>query len=187
LRKSVFPAQASISSQAVASTGNRSGGSGQSHLKFAGNEGYRLYRLRKVLKSSSVLCQGSTSAVPFKAILLAIAFLFWSANQLWPNLSQATLCNDIAIALFVLGVFLVMIGWPATSQTNPSPKPARRPMQTKIFGVFWFNQSLKRVGRLPHCHLPSGRQIGNDVFRGLLSIFQHLTGVVGIDERISSQ
>jgi hypothetical protein len=51
----------------------------------------------------------------FKAILLAIAFLFWSANQLWPNLPQATLCNDLAIALFVLDVFLVMIGWPATS------------------------------------------------------------------------
>jgi hypothetical protein len=51
----------------------------------------------------------------FKAILLAIAFLFWSANQLWPNLPLATLCNDIAIALFVLDVFLVMIGWPATS------------------------------------------------------------------------
>lgn len=51
----------------------------------------------------------------FKAILLAIAFLFWSANQLWPNHPLATLCNDIAIALFVLDVFLVMIGWPATS------------------------------------------------------------------------
>ncbi len=40
-----------------------------------------------------------------KAILLAIAFLFWAANQLWPNLRQATLFNDIAIALFVLDVF----------------------------------------------------------------------------------
>ncbi len=50
-----------------------------------------------------------------KAILLAIAFLFWSANQLWPNLREATLFNDIAIALFVLDVFLVMVGWPATS------------------------------------------------------------------------
>ncbi len=50
-----------------------------------------------------------------KAILLAVAFLFWAANQLWPNLRQATLFNDIAIALFVLDVFLVMIGWPATS------------------------------------------------------------------------
>ena len=50
-----------------------------------------------------------------KAILLALAFLFWAANQLWPALPQATLFNDIAIALFVLDVFLVMIGWPATS------------------------------------------------------------------------
>jgi hypothetical protein len=50
-----------------------------------------------------------------KAVLLAIAFLFWAANQLWPDLPQATLFNDIAIGLFVLDVFLVMIGWPATS------------------------------------------------------------------------
>src|SRR5437764_13193861 len=28
-----------------------------------------------------------------KAILLALAFLFWSANQLWPDLKQATLFN----------------------------------------------------------------------------------------------
>ena len=50
-----------------------------------------------------------------KAIMLAVAFLFWAANQLWPDLPQATLFNDIAIALFVLDVFLVMIGWPTTS------------------------------------------------------------------------
>jgi len=50
-----------------------------------------------------------------KAILLAMAFLFWAANQLWPGSRQATLFNDIAIALFVLDVFLVMIGWPAAS------------------------------------------------------------------------
>ena len=50
-----------------------------------------------------------------KAILLAVAFLFWAANQFWPGLRQATLFNDIAIALFVLDVFLVMIGWPAAS------------------------------------------------------------------------
>jgi len=50
-----------------------------------------------------------------KAILLAIAFLFWAANQLWPNLPQAILFNDIAIGLFVLDVFLVLIGWPTTS------------------------------------------------------------------------
>ncbi len=50
-----------------------------------------------------------------KAVMLAVAFLFWGANQLWPDLPQATLYNDIAIALFVLDVFLVMIGWPPTS------------------------------------------------------------------------
>jgi hypothetical protein len=50
-----------------------------------------------------------------KAILLAVAFLFWAANQLWPSLPQATLFNDIAIALFVLDVFLVIIGFPASS------------------------------------------------------------------------
>jgi hypothetical protein len=50
-----------------------------------------------------------------KAILLAVAFLFWAANQCWPNPHQAMVCNDIAIALFVLDVFLVMIGWPAAS------------------------------------------------------------------------
>ena len=50
-----------------------------------------------------------------KAMMLAVAFLFWAANQLWPDLPQATLFNDIAIALFVLDVFLVIIGWPTTS------------------------------------------------------------------------
>jgi hypothetical protein len=50
-----------------------------------------------------------------KAGMLAVAFLFWAANQLWPNLPQATLFNDIAIGLFVLDLFLVILGWPAMS------------------------------------------------------------------------
>lgn len=50
-----------------------------------------------------------------KAGMLAVAFLFWSANQFWPDWREANLCNDIAIALFVLDVFLVMVGWPSTS------------------------------------------------------------------------
>lgn len=67
-----------------------------------------------------------------KAVLLAVAFLFWAANQLWPDFPQATLFNDIAIALFVLDVFLVMIGWPATSpdeafgETYVASRPDRR-------------------------------------------------------------
>jgi hypothetical protein len=43
-----------------------------------------------------------------KSILLAAAFLFWAANQLWPGARQATLFNDVAIALFVLDLFLMM-------------------------------------------------------------------------------
>jgi len=50
-----------------------------------------------------------------KAAMLAVAFLFWAANQFWPDWRQATVCNDIAIALFVLDVFLMMIGWPPVS------------------------------------------------------------------------
>jgi len=50
----------------------------------------------------------------FKAVLLAMAFLCWAANQFWPSWRQATVLNDIAIALFVFDIFLVMIGWPTT-------------------------------------------------------------------------
>lgn len=50
-----------------------------------------------------------------KALMLAVAFLFWAANQLWPDYRLSTLFNDIAIVLFVLDVFLVIVGWPASS------------------------------------------------------------------------
>ncbi len=50
-----------------------------------------------------------------KAILLALAFLSWAANQFWPDAPQATLFNDIAIALFVLDLLWVIIGWPSDS------------------------------------------------------------------------
>ena len=43
-----------------------------------------------------------------KAILLASAFLFWAANQLWPASRWATPFNDAAIALFVFDVCLVI-------------------------------------------------------------------------------
>ena len=51
----------------------------------------------------------------FKAVLLAIAFLLWAANQYWPDAAGAVVCNDLAIGLFVLDVFLVIVGWPASS------------------------------------------------------------------------
>jgi hypothetical protein len=59
-----------------------------------------------------------------KAILLATAFLFWSANQLWPDLPLATLFNDIAIALFVFDIFLIMVGWPASSPDSSFAEPS---------------------------------------------------------------
>jgi hypothetical protein len=68
-----------------------------------------------------------------KAILLAVAFLFWAANQVWPNPREATIFNDIAIALFVLDVFLVMVGWPGASpdesfgETYGAPSEGREP------------------------------------------------------------
>lgn len=62
-----------------------------------------------------------------KALLLAVAFLFWAANQFWPGLPQATLFNDIAIALFVLDVFLVIIGFPASSPDESFGETTSRP------------------------------------------------------------
>jgi hypothetical protein len=51
----------------------------------------------------------------FKAVLLATAFVLWAGNQFWPGASCATLLNDLAIGLFGLDVFLVIVGWPASS------------------------------------------------------------------------
>jgi hypothetical protein len=51
----------------------------------------------------------------FKATLLAIAFFFWAANQFWPDTAWATLLNDLAIWLFVLDIFFVIVGWPVSS------------------------------------------------------------------------
>jgi hypothetical protein len=50
-----------------------------------------------------------------KGIMLSVAFLFWAANQLWPDRREATFFNDMAIAIFVVDVFLVIVGWPSTS------------------------------------------------------------------------
>ena len=63
----------------------------------------------------------------FKAILLALAFLFWAANQFWPYPHQALVFNDIAIALFVLDVFLVIIGWPSASPDSSFAETYAKP------------------------------------------------------------
>jgi hypothetical protein len=48
-----------------------------------------------------------------KSCALAAAFFFWAANQRWPDHPKATLFNDLAVALFVIDVFLAIIGWPS--------------------------------------------------------------------------
>jgi hypothetical protein len=45
-----------------------------------------------------------------KTAILVLGFLFWAANQLWADCPLSTLFNDIAIAAFVLDVFLAIIG-----------------------------------------------------------------------------
>jgi hypothetical protein len=60
-----------------------------------------------------------------KAGMLAAAFFFWAANQLWPDSSRAILFNDIAIGLFILDVFLVMISRSQVAQ-HESPHTRRR-------------------------------------------------------------
>ena len=54
----------------------------------------------------------------FRAILLAMAFLFWAANQALGEAPLATLMNDLAIALFVIDVLLTMAVWPADKSAS---------------------------------------------------------------------
>ena len=68
----------------------------------------------------------------FKAILLATAFLLWAANQFWAEAPRATLFNDIAIALFVLDVFLVIVGWPASSPDESFADSYKEPKDDEI-------------------------------------------------------
>jgi len=54
-----------------------------------------------------------------RAIILAVAFLCWAENQLLGDGRFATLFNDLAIALFVVDVFLTMVGWPLEQDGSP--------------------------------------------------------------------
>jgi hypothetical protein len=55
-----------------------------------------------------------------KAMMLAVVFLFWAANQLWPELPQATFFNDTVIALFPGSIIN-----PAGRRTGTSGDPLR--------------------------------------------------------------
>lgn len=65
-----------------------------------------------------------SAAELLKAVLLASAFLLWAANQFWPNSQRATLFNDLAIAFFVLDLFLIVVGWPGSSPARVNDNAA---------------------------------------------------------------
>ncbi len=56
-----------------------------------------------------------------KGCLLAAAFLFWAANQWWPEHPWSTRFNDLAVALFVIDVFLAICGTPAVGPPRAAP------------------------------------------------------------------
>jgi hypothetical protein len=84
-----------------------------------------------------------------KAILLAAAFLFWSANQFWPNPHQATIFNDLAIALFVLDVFLVIIGWPSASPDESFAETYSKPDYSQPSPIHQTNQARNKSAAVP--------------------------------------
>jgi hypothetical protein len=54
------------------------------------------------------VAKGASRAEWVKALIVALAFLFWAGNQLCADVTIATDLNDVAIALFVLDVVLVL-------------------------------------------------------------------------------
>ena len=64
----------------------------------------------------------ATRAEMGRAIVLAAAFLFWAANQFWPDSPQATLFNDLAVALFVIDVWLTMVAERQTARSAVAMK-----------------------------------------------------------------
>lgn len=91
---------------------------------------------------SSLLYQAAKRQQPLgviKAAVLAAAFLFWAANQLLPGTAYATLFNDLAITLFVLDVFLTVVGRPLSLPregfTATAPMPEIDPRSTPNNGM----------------------------------------------------
>jgi hypothetical protein len=56
-----------------------------------------------------------------RAMIVVAAFVAWSANQYWPEDALATSWNDIAIALFVIDIFLSLTIAPGAG-VAPTPK-----------------------------------------------------------------
>ncbi len=62
-----------------------------------------------------------------RTLLLAAAFVCWSANQFWPAHPRATLLNDLAVALFVIDVW-----W--TIAARQPVAPAAAAMKSRTWG-----------------------------------------------------
>jgi hypothetical protein len=91
---------------------------------FPANVHDTLATLPLVLTAIAVLFQAIRRARPVewaKALVLALAFFFWAASQIWVQRETAMLFNDVAVALFVLDVVLVIAGRPA--ETTPRSAP----------------------------------------------------------------
>ena len=54
-----------------------------------------------------------------KRVLLSTAFLFWAADQLFPTAGWAPVANDVAIALFVLDLAVIL--WSDLRPRLPEP------------------------------------------------------------------
>jgi len=91
---------------------------------FPANVHDTLATLPLVLTAIAVLFQAIRPARPLewaKALILALAFFFWAASQIWVQRETATLFNDVAVALFVLDVVLVIAGRPAETAPRGAP------------------------------------------------------------------
>jgi hypothetical protein len=55
-----------------------------------------------------------------RAAIVVAAFVAWAVNQYWPEHALATLWNDIAIALFVVDIFLSVASAPDRISEAPT-------------------------------------------------------------------
>jgi len=63
-----------------------------------------------------------------RAVIVVAAFVAWAANQYLPEHGLATLWNDIAIALFVVDIFISIakahgVAWPVAAPSNDDGGP----------------------------------------------------------------
>ncbi len=59
-----------------------------------------------------------------RAGIIVAAFVAWAANQYWPDAPTATLWNDVAVALFVLDVFIAVASTAKAPVTGLAGQPS---------------------------------------------------------------